>query len=58
MQFHIISAFAEFERELISARTKEEMKRTKKKIGRPKGCKDKRLRKREGYYLRYKKHNS
>jgi len=55
LQFHIISAFAEFERELISARTKEGMIRTKKKIGRPKGCKNKRLRKRGGYYLRYKK---
>ncbi|MCK5031493.1 MAG: recombinase family protein [Thermoplasmatales archaeon] len=55
MQFHIISAFAEFERELISARTKEGMKRTKKKIGRPKGSKDKKRRKKGGYYLRYKK---
>jgi len=43
LQFHIISAFAEFERELISARTKEGLQRAVregKTIGRPKGRKD------------------
>ena len=43
LQFHIISAFAEFERELISARTKEGLLRAKKEgktIGRPRGRKD------------------
>jgi len=43
LQFHSISAFAEFERELISARTKEGLSRAKKEgktIGRQRGRKD------------------
>lgn len=56
LQFHILSAFAEFERALIRERTIEGLKRAKsqgKKLGRPKGSKDKKIRKKGGYYLRY-----
>jgi putative DNA-invertase from lambdoid prophage Rac len=57
LQFHILSAFAEFERSLISERTKEGLNRTKqqgKKLGRPKGSKDKvkGARRKSGYVLR------
>jgi len=59
LQFHIIAAFAEFERAIISARTKEGLARTDKPIGRPKGSKDKnpRGRKKSGYYERWAKKN-
>jgi len=53
---HIFSAFAEFERELIRERTNAGLKRAKKegkKLGRPKGSKDSRPRRKSGYYLRY-----
>ncbi|MBN2603636.1 MAG: recombinase family protein [Candidatus Thermoplasmatota archaeon] len=40
LQFNIISAFAQFERDLISERTKEGLKRSNKRPGRPKGRKD------------------
>jgi putative DNA-invertase from lambdoid prophage Rac len=55
LQFHILSAFAEFERELIRERTLEGLRRTKEhgtKLGRPKGAKDNKKRKRSGYILR------
>jgi len=53
--FHILGALAEFERNLISERTKMGLKHSKKRPGRPKGSKDKRPRKKSGYYLRNKK---
>ncbi len=55
LQFQILSAFAEFERELIRERTLEGLYRAKmqgKKAGRPKGSKDSVKRKRAGYILR------
>ena len=56
--FHIFAAFAQFERTLISERTKEGLKTAAKKgrfPGRPKGSKDKGPRDRSGYYARYAK---
>jgi putative DNA-invertase from lambdoid prophage Rac len=55
LQFQILSAFAEFERALISERTKEGLHRVKQSgtiLGRPKGAKDKKKRARSGYYVR------
>ncbi len=55
LHFQILSAFAEFERELIRERTIEGLKRAKaqgKKPGRPKGSKDTKKRKKSGYILR------
>ncbi|MFP4555560.1 MAG: recombinase family protein [Bacteroidales bacterium] len=55
LQFQILSAFAEFERELIRERTIEGLKRAKqqgKQAGRPKGSKDTKKRKKSGYILR------
>lgn len=55
LHFNILSAFAEFERELIRERTIEGLRRAKmngKSPGRPKGSKDKTKRKTEGYVLR------
>lgn len=55
LHFQILSAFAEFERDLISERTKEGIRRARnqgKVLGRPKGSKDKKKRRRAGYYLR------
>lgn len=57
LQFQILSAFAEFERSLISQRTKDGLARVKannpeKKLGRPAGSKDSRKRKKSGYILR------
>ena len=49
LQFQILSAFAEFERNLISERTKEGLARARKqgkRLGRPPGSKDKKPRKR------------
>lgn len=49
LQFQILSAFAEFERNLISERTKQGLARARKQgkhLGRPKGSKDKKPRKR------------
>ena len=57
LQFQILSAFAEFERNLIRERTLEGLNRARKEgktLGRPKGKKDKKVRKKGGYYLRYK----
>ena len=58
LHFTILSAFAEFERELIRERTIEGLKRAKtqgKHPGRPVGSKDKKKRRREGYFLRGRK---
>lgn len=55
LHFQILSAFAEFERELIRERTIEGLRRSKmqgKTPGRPKGSKDSSKRKRSGYILR------
>ena len=55
LHFQILSSFAEFERSLISERTKEGLKRAKlqgKQLGRPKGRKDKNKRRKSGYILR------
>lgn len=55
LHFQILSAFAEFERELIRERTIEGLRRSKsqgKIPGRPKGRKDSKKRKRSGYILR------
>lgn len=55
LQFQILSAFAEFERELIRERTIEGLKRAKmqgRSPGRPKGSKDTKKRKKSGYILR------
>ena len=50
LQFNIFSAFAEFERDMISERTKEGLQNAKN-VG--KRGKDKKPRKKGGYYLRY-----
>ena len=52
LQFNIFSAFAEFERDLISERTKEALKYAKN-VG--KRGKDKKERRKAGYLLRYAK---
>ena len=55
LHFQILSAFAEFERSLISERTKEGLRRAKaqgKRLGRPKGSKDKKPRRKSGYLLK------
>jgi putative DNA-invertase from lambdoid prophage Rac len=55
LHFAILSAFAEFERELIRERTIEGLRRAKlqgKQAGRPKGSKDTKKRKKSGYILR------
>lgn len=55
LQFQILAAFAEFERELIRDRTIEGLRRTKDKgtkLGRPAGSKDSRPRRRSGYILK------
>ena len=52
----VIGAVAEFERELIRERINDKLKVLKEKgvkLGRPKGSKDKKERKKGGYYLRY-----
>ena len=48
LYFHILCAFGEFERDLISERTREGMRASKKKAGRPKGSKDKKQRNKSG----------
>ncbi len=55
LHFAILSAFAEFERELIRERTIEGLRRAKmqgKRPGRPKGKKDTKKRRKSGYILR------
>ncbi len=54
--FHIFSALAEFEREIIRERTLLGLERAKKegkRLGRPSGSKDKKARRKSGYLLRY-----
>ena len=54
--FTILSGFAEMEREMIRDRIKLGLERRKKEgklVGRPKGSKDKKYRKKSGYLLRY-----
>lgn len=56
LQFQIMCAFAEFERAIISERTKEGLERARaenKHIGRPKGKKDSKSRRKSGYYQRW-----
>jgi len=56
--FHIAGAFAQFERSLIQERINAGLKVAReagKVLGRPKGSKDKKIRKKGGYYLRYSK---
>lgn len=54
LHFQILGAFSEFERSLISERTKLALARIgkTKKLGRPSGSKDKKKRKPDGYLLR------
>ncbi|MDE3234548.1 MAG: recombinase family protein [Bacteroidota bacterium] len=55
LHFQILSAFAEFERELIRERTIEGLKRVKiqgSRLGRPKGAKDSKPRRKSGYIIR------
>jgi len=55
LHFQILSAFSEFERNLISERTKEGIARTRAQgtqLGRPKGKKDTKPRPKSGYILR------
>lgn len=55
LYFAILSAFAEFERELIRERTLEGLRRARmqgKRPGRPKGSKDSKKRRKSGYILR------
>jgi DNA invertase Pin-like site-specific DNA recombinase len=54
----VMAGIAELEREFVRERTKLRLKTLKAKgvkLGRPKGSKDKKRRKKGGYYLRYKK---
>lgn len=54
--FHIFSALAEFEREVIRERTilgLERARKQGKRLGRPNGSKDKKTRRKSGYLLRY-----
>lgn len=56
--FHIFGAIAEFERELIRERVRAGLRRARregKKLGRPKGSKDKERRRRSGYHLRWQR---
>ncbi|MFA5814267.1 MAG: recombinase family protein [Bacteroidales bacterium] len=55
LHFHILTAFAEFERELIRERTREGIRRAKlkgKSLGRPAGSKDAKPRRKSGYILK------
>lgn len=56
--FHIAGAFAQFERRLIQERINaglEIARANGKKLGRPKGSKDKKQRRKSGYYIRWSK---
>ena len=58
LMINILSSFAQFERDIIRERTLAGLERAKaqgKKLGRPKGSKDKKVRKKGGYYMRYQK---
>jgi putative DNA-invertase from lambdoid prophage Rac len=55
LHFQILAAFSEFERSLISERTREGIARTKNSgtiLGRPKGSKDSKQRPKSGYLIR------
>lgn len=56
LMLHILASFAEFERELIRERTLDGLDRAKSegtKLGRRKGSKDKKERRKAGYWLRW-----
>ncbi len=56
--FHIAGAFAQFERRLIQERINSGLDRAKlegKRLGRPKGSKDKKIRRKSGYWQRWTK---
>jgi len=56
LQFRLLSAFAEFERDIIRERTilgLERARKQGKQLGRPKGRKDQKDRRKSGYYLRW-----
>jgi DNA invertase Pin-like site-specific DNA recombinase len=56
--FNIIGSFAQFERSLIKERVNEGLKEAKRKgktLGRPKGKKDSKQRRKSGYYMRWSK---
>ena len=58
LTFHIFSACAEFERDIIRERTILGLDRARKegkKLGRPTGAKDSKARRKSGYLLRYSK---
>jgi len=58
MFWQLLGVFAEYERELIVSRTKaglERAKREGKRLGRPKGSKDSKARRKSGYYVRWTK---
>jgi putative DNA-invertase from lambdoid prophage Rac len=62
LHFQILAIFAEFERSLISDRTRTALNTLKRKkelegksLGRPKGSKDKKARRKSGYILRHAK---
>lgn len=58
MFWQMLGVFAEYERELIVARTMaglDRARRQNKTLGRPKGKKDGRQRKKSGYYLRWQR---
>ncbi len=58
LMINILSSFAEFERDIIRERTMAGLERARKqgkKLGRPKGSKDQKVRKKGGYYMRYQK---
>lgn len=59
LHFQILAVFAEFERSLISERTRLALKRKKEtegiRLGRPKGSRDKQPRRKSGYILRHAK---
>ncbi len=53
---NLLSCFAQYERSIISERTHAGLRRAKargKKLGRPKGSKDKKPRRKSGYHLRW-----
>lgn len=60
LHFQILAIFAEFERSLISERTRNSLREIKRKLelegknlGRPKGSRDKKPRRKSGYILRH-----
>lgn len=58
LQFHMLAAFAEFERDLIRQRTLDGLARARKQgktLGRPKGRKDQKVRRKSGYHARWSK---